>query len=89
MLMKFNGVKLTGKKGGVAVAYEYGKLRGRIIEKFGTSGAFAKAFPMSERTLSLKMNSKRSWSQKQMARACELLEIAQHEMSDYFFTQKV
>lgn len=71
------------------MAYDYGKLRGRIVEKFGTNGAFARAIPMSERTLSLKMNSKRSWSQKQMARVCELLDISQHEVSDYFFTQKV
>lgn len=71
------------------MAYDYSKLRGRIIEKYGSLGAFAKVFPMSERTLSLKMNCKRSWSQKQIARACELLDIAQYEMPDYFFKQKV
>lgn len=71
------------------MSYDYGKLRGRIIEKYGTSGAFASVFPMSERTLSLKMTCKRSWSQNQIARACELLDIQQHEMPDYFFTQKV
>lgn len=71
------------------MAYDYSKLRGRIIEKFGTSTAFAKAFPMSERTLSLKMNCKRNWSQKQIERACEMLSIERLEMPEYFFAQKV
>lgn len=71
------------------MAYDYSKLRGRIIEKYGSCAAFAKDFPMSERTLSLKMSSKRSWSQKQIARACELLEIEQNEMPEYFFKKKV
>ena len=50
------------------MAYDYSKLRGRIIEKYGSCGAFAKVFPM---------------------RACELLDIEQQEMPDYFFKQKV
>lgn len=71
------------------MAYDYSKLRGRIIEKYGSCGAFAKVFPMSERTLSLKLTCKRSWSQKQIMRACELLDIEQQEMPEYFFKQKV
>lgn len=71
------------------MAYDYSKLRGRIVEKYGSCAAFAKAFPMSERTLSLKLTGKRSWSQKQIVRACELLCISQHDMPDYFFKQKV
>lgn len=71
------------------MAYDYSKLRGRIIEKYGSCGAFAKVFPMSERTLSLKLTCKRSWSQKQIVRACELLDIEQCDMPDYFFKQKV
>lgn len=71
------------------MAYDYNKLRGKIIEKYGSSSAFAKAFPMSERTLSLKLTSKRSWTQNQIMRACELLDITQCEVCDYFFTPKV
>lgn len=69
--------------------YDYSKLRGRIVEKFGSNGAFAKAFPMSERTLSKKMNGKVGWAQKQMKRACELLDIEEQELPVYFFKQKV
>ena len=71
------------------MAYDYSKLRGRIIENFGSCAAFAHIFPMSERTLSLKLTCKRSWSQRQIVRACELLEIDQCDMPEYFFKLKV
>lgn len=37
------------------MSFNYSKLRGRIIEKFGTQGCFSKALGVSERTLSLKL----------------------------------
>lgn len=40
------------------MAYDYRKLRGRIIEKYGTLKDFAIEMNWSERTLSLKMNCK-------------------------------
>ena len=40
------------------MAFNYSKLRGRIIEKYGSQSDFAKAFGCSDRTLSLKMNGK-------------------------------
>lgn len=69
--------------------YDYSKLRGKIVEIFGSNGAFAKVFPMSERTLSKKMTGKVGWSQKQMKRACELLGIEEQDLPAYFFKQKV
>ena len=36
------------------MSFNYSKLRGRIIEKFGTQGCFARKLGVSERTLSLK-----------------------------------
>ena len=36
--------------------FNYDKLKGRIVEKFGTQMAFSKALGVSERTLSLKLN---------------------------------
>ena len=38
------------------MAFDYSKLRGKIIELFGTQACFAAAMGWSERTLSLKMN---------------------------------
>lgn len=69
--------------------YDYSKLRGKIVEKFGSNGSFAKVFPMSQRTLSKKMTGKVGWSQQQMKRACELLSIEEQDLPVYFFKQKV
>ena len=40
------------------MCYDYSKLAGRIVEKFGTQYNFAIAMGLSERTISLKMNGK-------------------------------
>ena len=69
--------------------YNLNKLKGRIIEKFGTQGNFAKAIGVSERTLSLKLDYQVDWKQYEIGKACELLEIPKEEIADYFFTLKV
>jgi len=71
------------------VAFDYSKLKGRIIEIFGTQQAFAVAMKWSERTLSLKMNNIRTWTQKDIMQASILLSIPQEEIQKYFFKQKV
>ncbi|MGY3775774.1 DUF739 family protein [Helcococcus sueciensis] len=69
--------------------YNLNKLKGRIIEKFGTQGNFAKAMGMSERTVSLKLDNQVDWKQSEIVKACELLKIPKEEIADYFFTLKV
>lgn len=64
---------------------DYRKLRGKIIEIFGTQGRFALELGVSENTLSDKLNCKRDFTSKQMIKACELLDISLTEMSEYFF----
>ena len=71
------------------MAFDYSKLKGRIIEIFGTQQAFAVAMKWSERTLSLKMNNIRTWTQKDIMQASILLSIPQEEIQKYFFKQKV
>lgn len=65
--------------------YEYRKLRGRIVEKYGTNGNFAKALGVSKNTLSLKLNNKCGFSQSDIVQWCELLEIPMTQIADYFF----
>lgn len=69
--------------------YDYRKLRGRIIEKYGTLQSFAIAMHWSERTLSLKMNGKRYWKQPDIDMAASLLGIQKNEFVTYFFTINV
>ena len=71
------------------MAVDYSKLRGRIVEKYGSQSDFAKAFGCSERTLSLKMNGKISWKQSEMLKVLSLLGLSGEDIHDYFFTLEV
>lgn len=71
------------------MAYDYSKLLGRITEKYGTQAQFSGAMGMSERSLSLKLNSKVAFKQPEIAKACSLLEIVDADIPAYFFTLKV
>ena len=63
----------------------YAKLRGRIVEKFGSQSAFATAMEWREALLSAKLNNKSEWSFAEVMKACDLLEIPQSEAYLYFF----
>lgn len=71
------------------MSFNYSKLRGRIVEKFGTQIEFAKAIKISERTLSLKLNGKRYFTQNEIAIVTDILNIPENEIPLYFFTPKV
>lgn len=71
------------------MAFDYSKLRGRIVEKYGTQSTFSKAMKVSERTLSLKLNGKIFFSQDEIVLAAKLLDISAEEIQLYFFTQEV
>ena len=66
----------------------YAKLRGRIIEKFGSQGAFAEAMVWREALLSAKLNNKSEWSFLEVMKACELLGIPLSDAHLYFFCAK-
>ena len=63
----------------------YAKLRGRIVEKFGSQAAFAAALGWREALLSAKLNKKSQWSFEDVMKVCELLEIPLNEVRLYFF----
>lgn len=71
------------------MAFDYCKLRGRIIEKFGSQTLFAEALDVSQRTLSLKLNNKIFFSQAEINKTIKLLDIEPIEIDQYFFAQKV
>lgn len=66
--------------------YDYSKLLGRIVEKVGTQSKFAEKMELSERSISLKLNGKVGWKQSEIAKACQVLDINDHEIPAYFFT---
>lgn len=69
--------------------YDYAKLLGRIVEKMGTQANFASAIGLSERSISLKLNGKIGWKQKEIDDACYILDIDAKDISSYFFDKKV
>ncbi len=71
------------------MAFDYSKLKGRIVEIFGSQTVFAKKMGWSERTLSLKMNGKVFWKQPEMRKAIDLLNLSEHDIPIYFFTEIV
>lgn len=71
------------------MAYDYSKLNGRIAEKCGSQGAFAKKIGLSERTVSQKLNNKIAWKQSEIQRAISVLDLAIEEIPLYFFAVKV
>jgi hypothetical protein len=64
----------------------YSKLRGRIVEYFGTNAAFADAMDIDRSSLSFKLNNKTPWKREEIERACILLEVPIEEVHLYFFS---
>lgn len=69
--------------------FNYSKLRGRIIEKFGSYANFAKALGKSEIIVSKKLNNKSSFSQKSMTEWGNLLDIEANDYGIYFCALEV
>lgn len=69
--------------------YDYSKLLGRIVEKVGTQAKFAELIGRSERTISLKLNNKISWTQEEMLATCKILGIELTDIHKYFFARIV
>jgi transcriptional regulator with XRE-family HTH domain len=68
--------------------FDYSKLRGRIVEKYGSISAFAKATNVSFVTASNRLNNKTEWKSSDIMEAAEVLDIALDDVRDYFFTPK-
>lgn len=71
--------------------FDYSKLIGRIIEKFGSRKAFAEACGFSENTISKKLSGKMGITTNDILNWCspELLDIASSDIPEYFFVLKV
>ena len=65
--------------------YKYNKLRGRIIEKYGSQSEFAKAIGLSETSVSNKMQCKSAFDQRDIVKWCEALDIPIEQNGEYFF----
>ena len=87
MIQEVQEIELKERR--MTMGFDYSKLRGRIVEKFGTQQEFAKALGVSSRTLSLKMNNRIPFGQGEIDSAITLLDATPQDIKAYFFTKKV
>ena len=71
------------------MSYDYSRLKGKIIEKYGSNAKFAEDMDWSERTLSLRLNNKVAWKQPEIVKAIGLLSLDENDITGYFFKLKV
>ena len=68
------------------MSMEYSKLRGRIVEKYGTMTAFAEKLNIKVQTVSRKLNSDIGFTKDDILVWSELLGIPKEEIGIYFFS---
>lgn len=76
------------KKGGKEMPYTYNKLRGKIIEIYGTQGKFAEKLGVSKNSVSKKMNCQTEFSQDDIIRWSMLLTYRKRSIGGIFFYLK-
>lgn len=67
------------------MVFDFSRLRGRIVEKFGSCAGFAAAMGHSKVWLSSRLNNVVPWRAEEMREAAALLEIPAEEIPAYFF----
>ena len=68
--------------------YDYSKLRGRIVEKFGNYTTFFKVLDITPIQGSKKINGKAGFSQDDMVLWSELLDLDLSDIGPFFCAQK-
>jgi len=69
--------------------FDYSKLKGRIKEKCGTQKSFAKRIGITESSMTCKLNCDRYFTQDEIMRSADILDISPEHISTYFFAVKV
>lgn len=69
--------------------FDYSKLHGLIIEKYGTQTAFAEACGVSKQSVHEVLKTGRGMRSSNIVRWCEALGIPAKKTPEYFFTPKV
>ena len=70
------------------MVYDYSKLEGKIIEKFGTRESFARESGMTPKSIYDKLNNKTIWKQPEISKAMDLLTIPGEDIELYVFKKK-
>ena len=76
-------------EGGDILSRDNLNLRGRIIQKYGSQGAFAKRLGKSEQTVTAKLNGRSQFTQEDILNWCNALDIIAEDVGEYFFAEKL
>ena len=71
------------------MAYNTERLKGLIIDKYGTRQAFCKAIGMRPSTLSKRLKDGRDWRGSSLIKAVRALQIPDEKIDYYFFDLRV
>ena len=71
------------------MGYSYSKLRGRIVEMYGSQREFSKAVNLSEQSITAKLNSRSDFSQDDIIQWSNVLQIGLVDIGPYFFNQEL
>lgn len=69
--------------------YNYSKLKGKIIEMYGTQSSFLENISMSNTTFIKKMNNEGYFSQPEIEEIITVLKVSKDDIVNYFFDKKV
>ena len=72
----------------MGIKFDYSKLRGRIVEKFGSVTKFAAAAGVKVNSLNVTLRTGTPLKGHSLYKFAEMLEITQAEIPAYFFTPK-
>lgn len=70
------------------MAFDFSKLRGRIVEKYGSGDRFAQAMGFSKVWLSSRLTNVVPWKAEEIRKASDLLDIPPEDIHLYFLTPK-
>lgn len=68
--------------------YDYSELKARITEKYGSMTKFASAMGCTKGAMSQKLTNRVEWSQGDILKAAELLEIPTDKIVSFFMVLK-
>jgi len=71
------------------VQKEHSKLRGKIVEKYGTQAVFAERIGKTEQSVTAKLNGRSQFSQEDVVTWSNALGILVNEVGEYFFANKL
>lgn len=67
------------------MAKTYNKIRGKIVEVYGSQKEFAKAIGLSEQSVTAKLNGRTDMSQDDILKWADALKLEVSDIGNYFF----